>query len=312
MGASTIFGLAGLLMPSIAFGILRETWQIYIPLLDVLFKPWRLLLIVLALPTLCCALYMLVAPESPKFLLSQGREREAIEILQYIYSRNTGNPKEDLQIVKLELEEDLGKREEVVEAGEETKKNVLKRMWSQTAPMFQGPHLKNTLIACSMQFGMFSTSNGMYMFFPDILNRVATYQDLVNSTSVSSTLCNAVYSTRLDLTALDTENLELASSSVIKSWCLSFSCSGNNCNCFLCVYGLFPQVCSGSLDESAFVLSLVLELLYATGFALIGTIINSVGKKLIICECFLLQQLSGGNFSNLNFYHSFFLLLLQS
>lgn len=38
--------------------------------------------------------------------------------------------------------------------------DTFKLMWKQTAPLFKGEHLKNTLVACSVQFMIFLTSNG--------------------------------------------------------------------------------------------------------------------------------------------------------
>lgn len=53
--------------------------------------------------------------------------------------------------------------------------DLLTSMWQQTRPLFQRPHLKNIIIACSLQFGIFATSNGMYMWFPDILNKMVEF-----------------------------------------------------------------------------------------------------------------------------------------
>ena len=39
-------------------------------------------------------------PESPKFLMSQGRNEEALEVLKTIYASNTGNHRDDYPVSK--------------------------------------------------------------------------------------------------------------------------------------------------------------------------------------------------------------------
>lgn len=43
--------------------------------------------------------------------------------------------------------------------------DTLKLMWRQTAPIFQGEHLRNTFILCLVQFLIFLTSNGFGKIF---------------------------------------------------------------------------------------------------------------------------------------------------
>jgi hypothetical protein len=74
---------------------------------------------------------------------------------------------------------------------------TIKQMWKQTAPLFMRPYLNKTLIACCLQFGIFATSNGMYMFFPDILNRMADWNE--QHPENSTTLCNMLYHTQVIL-----------------------------------------------------------------------------------------------------------------
>lgn len=115
-------------------------------------------------------------------------------------------------------------------------------MWAQTAPIFMTPHLRNTVIACTLQFGIFATSNGMYMWFPDILNRVAEYS--AANPDNRTTICEVIMSKR------------------------------NSVNS--------TTECNENLDISTYEKTFILELLYAVGFALIGLVINAVGKLPIL------------------------------
>jgi hypothetical protein len=52
------------------------------------FKPWRLCLLVYAIPGVIAMLWVLRFPESPRFMLSVSRNDEALEGLRWIYRTN--------------------------------------------------------------------------------------------------------------------------------------------------------------------------------------------------------------------------------
>ena len=52
---------------------------------------WRIFLAVCAIPEISAFLALSWFPESPRFLLSKGRDEEALEVFRKIYSLNTGN-----------------------------------------------------------------------------------------------------------------------------------------------------------------------------------------------------------------------------
>lgn len=59
-------------MPGLGYFILNRTFHFHIPLFDIEYKPWRLYLLLCGLPSLLCAIVMLVfIPESPKFMFSK-------------------------------------------------------------------------------------------------------------------------------------------------------------------------------------------------------------------------------------------------
>lgn len=66
------------------------------------FRPWRLLLLVYASTAVIGGLCLYKFPESPKYLLTQNRNDEALEIVQWIYRTNKGEKNhDDLRIGKL-------------------------------------------------------------------------------------------------------------------------------------------------------------------------------------------------------------------
>ena len=71
------------------------------------FRPWRLVLLTYALPGVVGGLWLLRLPESPKFLLSIRKEKEALEIVKWIYKQNKRkNTDFEIDELKSEVTED--------------------------------------------------------------------------------------------------------------------------------------------------------------------------------------------------------------
>lgn len=62
------------------------------------YNSWRLFLGAISLPTFVIAAVTLTYPESPKFLVSQGKTDEALAVLQTIYAVNTGRDKSEFPV----------------------------------------------------------------------------------------------------------------------------------------------------------------------------------------------------------------------
>ncbi|KOB69050.1 SV2-like protein 1 [Operophtera brumata] len=104
------------------------------------FRSWRLLVIVYGSFFIIAAFLLSFGPESPKFLMSQGKHDEALKVLQTIYAGNKGKSPEDYP-VRIQ------------------KSGLLTSLKVQTVPLLRAPYLK---------------LNGLYMWVPDVLNRVMT------------------------------------------------------------------------------------------------------------------------------------------
>lgn len=206
MGASVIFGITCITLPLLAWLVINQTWHLYIPFLDLMFRPWRLFLVVCGLPSLISGVALFYVPESPKFVLSQGRQEETIAILQSVYRSNVGAKAEPLVIPSIIEElESIARRERNEQEHSGTAVRILKAMWTQTTPLFQSPNLKRTLIACTMQFGIYTTSNGMYMWFPEILNRLADFME--SNPGRHTDLCHILSMTKLNATGMAMVNI---------------------------------------------------------------------------------------------------------
>jgi VNT family MFS transporter (synaptic vesicle glycoprotein 2) len=68
------------------------------------FRPWRLVLLLYAVPGVLGGFWVLRLPESPRFLLSVKRDDEALEIVQWIQIKNKSKSSEVFVIDKLKSE----------------------------------------------------------------------------------------------------------------------------------------------------------------------------------------------------------------
>lgn len=201
-------------------------------------------MMVCGLPNLICGLVMLFCmPESPKFSFSNGDEQKTLKILKGVYSINTGNHEDTFEVKSLVHDK------EFEQSCRGKTKSLIEFVWSQTAPLFKHPHLRNTLTICFIQFCIFNSSNGFWSFFPEITNRIAIWGDS-NPSNTRATLCEVLDETKIVLNSNGTLN--------------------------------DPILCVTKLETSTFTNAYVLNVAYTLGWFLIATIINCAGKLVII------------------------------
>lgn len=204
-------------------------------------------MLICGIPSLLIGLFMLFMPESPKFTLSEGNEEETIRTLRKMYAWNTGKTSESFDVTTLAKDEDfVDKRTE--------KSNLFHFMWTQTAPLFKHPHLKNTLTVCFIQFCIYNTSNGFWTFFPEITNRIAVWES--DESHLSSTVCQILDDTKIVL--------------------------NNN-----------ETMCVTKLDVSSFHNVFILNTVYCSCWLFISLIINRIGKLFISTTILFTGGISG-------------------
>lgn len=132
------------------------------------------MLLTCGVPSLFCALVLLIIPESPKFVLGQGKQEETIEILKKMYHWNTGNSKDTF--------------EQIFEIKEEPSSIIKnKSIWAQTAPIFGPKYLMTTVTTCTIQFFIYASAHGMYFWYPETINKVVEFKE--SNPSGRSTIC---------------------------------------------------------------------------------------------------------------------------
>lgn len=87
-------------------------------------------------------------PESGKFLISQGNEKDSLKVLEWMHKINNGN--KDFTVHSLEQE-----HIPVEKNTEDRTYCGLKSFWNQTVPLLRKPLRFNFVICCFLSFGVF-------------------------------------------------------------------------------------------------------------------------------------------------------------
>ncbi|XP_059054604.1 synaptic vesicle 2-related protein-like [Achroia grisella] len=131
-----------------------------ITFLSIVYRPWRLLTQIMALPLGLGALMLHFFSESPKFLANVGRSDECVDVLKRIYVKN-GGAGNDFPVKEIYLED--GSTEEVGEFS-------LRSLWIQIAPLFKPPLLSKTLLLYYLTFVIYIANNSFAIILPTIFN----------------------------------------------------------------------------------------------------------------------------------------------
>ncbi|XP_068627096.1 putative transporter SVOPL [Battus philenor] len=152
---TSIFLLSQGVMAVIAIPIIPLTFSIYLPALDIYWNSWRTLLLVYSIPNLLGVLGLLFLMESPKYMFSQGYEREAVDIIKAIHRMNRGRSAGELKINGLILDA------QEINAAASTR--------NQIVPLFKMPLLKYTIIMSCLF--LFNQIGAFAVWLPTIANQ---------------------------------------------------------------------------------------------------------------------------------------------
>ncbi|XP_063374319.1 uncharacterized protein LOC134662009 [Cydia amplana] len=152
------------LSPLLAWGILPLNLPAAVNI-----RPWRLLTAAYAFPLLLVALWLTLAKESPKFLMTKGRQEQALAVLSHVYSVNTGAPSDMYPVTSIKK---CGHRKD--SSSEEGSSCELAPTPNNTTvwALLRPPHLKWLALSGFLMFGLFSLLNGLFLFAPDTINKV--------------------------------------------------------------------------------------------------------------------------------------------
>lgn len=136
------------------------------------YNSWRIFLLICAAPSFVVAGLLLLLPESPKYLLSRGRQEEALDIFRGIYAINTGKHRDSYTVKELILD-DLYQSNQVKAGAEEKNKYkvMLGDIMDNSRQLFVSPILRFTVISIVINFTFHIGYYGLMMWFPELFSR---------------------------------------------------------------------------------------------------------------------------------------------
>ncbi|KAF7995435.1 hypothetical protein HCN44_006542 [Aphidius gifuensis] len=153
------------------------------------FKSWNLFVAICALPSLMLSLWLFAFPESPKFLLECGETEKALEVFKWIYAKNTGNDPSTYPVKS--LQEKSNSKDTNTRALKLLKHKDLKvlcsEVWDLTKQLCRPPYLRNTVLACAIQFGLTSSYYTLMVWFPELFTRFEEFE--IDHPGESTSVC---------------------------------------------------------------------------------------------------------------------------
>lgn len=158
-----------------------------------LYNSWRIFLLVCSIPSFVVAILLYFLPESPKFLLSQGKHDEAMAVFHRIYTVNTGRPADTYPVKRLLHQSHEMQHQPSSDANIKTNATIdsgklkpgyaevkngpirLKVMFASiidnTVQLFKPPILRFTSISITINLTFHIGYYGLMMWFPELFNR---------------------------------------------------------------------------------------------------------------------------------------------
>ncbi|XP_012144597.2 synaptic vesicle glycoprotein 2C isoform X1 [Megachile rotundata] len=256
--------LSWLILPGLAWIIIPL--PISYQFSGILYNSWRLFLAVIGIPTLLITLIATRYPESPKFLVSQGKTEEALAILRKIYAINTGHHEDEYPVKILLPDDTMNVTNKAGSNKDSVLMGLLKNIWQQMRCLASPPLLKYALLCWSIYFANMFGYYGFGLWLPELFNRFENYHNLHPNRTVS--VCKLMHETNLQPAATVAKNILIDSTSIVKE-------------------------CSPNMDQMVFINSLTINAFCLLGNIVSGYLANRVGRRTIPVTTMLLAGIFG-------------------
>ncbi|XP_022182076.1 synaptic vesicle glycoprotein 2B-like isoform X1 [Myzus persicae] len=167
-----------ILLPCVAWIIIPQTFRIeneYI-----LFKSWNLFVIVCSLPSITLAFLLMKMPESPKFLLAQGKHKETINALKFVHRWNS-NLNDKFPVTSII----------VPRSNDKSNNGFFDGLYKSTIDLFTSKFKIIAIVTCIIHFCATTSYYMLILWFPELMNRLRWYETY-SSIQNKTTMCEIV------------------------------------------------------------------------------------------------------------------------
>ncbi|XP_071626003.1 synaptic vesicle glycoprotein 2C [Temnothorax longispinosus] len=244
------FTLAWLILPGLAWIIipLPISFDFY----GIRYNSWRLFLGSLSLPIFAIAAITLTYPESPKFLVSQGKTDEALAILRTIYAVNTGRDESEFPVKELLSEAVFEIEKDKAPSSSDVLTELLKNIWWQLRTIASPPLFKYALLLWTIYFTNMFGYYAFNLWQPELFNRFENYHQSHPNASV--TVCELIH----DMQTLNRTVMEKP---------------------FLVLTNGVTTECKPHIDQRVFINSLTINAVCLLGNVASGYLANRVDRR---------------------------------
>ncbi|CAG9765148.1 unnamed protein product [Ceutorhynchus assimilis] len=202
MASGMIYAGANVLVPLLSSAILPLKINASLYILEL--HAWNILTLIGSLSALLSFIGIYFLPETPKFLMTSGKNDEALRVLRKMYRINTGNMEKSYPIDSL-IQEIPDESE--LAANKKSCCEFLKSGWQQMRPLFGKQYRLQLMLVCLVQsfFGM-----GIHTFrsyLPQVFQATHEYEIAHNGTTPN--LCSILDILRSNASSLLSEHEEV-------------------------------------------------------------------------------------------------------
>ncbi|CAH1176296.1 unnamed protein product [Phaedon cochleariae] len=175
---------SNIILPLMAWGILPRKID-FSPFGIIDYHSWNIYLMICALPPIISGIIYFFMPESPKFLMTIGKNKHALEIFRKVYKINTGKPDHTFPIKRLVRETYCDEEKNI----DRTSVNVIREGLNQMKPFLNSPHISRIIIICTNAFLLTMSMNLVKLWLPQIFQASSDYE-LNHGSNESSDVCS--------------------------------------------------------------------------------------------------------------------------
>ncbi|XP_047993212.1 synaptic vesicle glycoprotein 2B-like [Leguminivora glycinivorella] len=167
---SSFMSTSLILCALVAWGVLTQPWDFVIIQGYLELHPWNIYLYTTAITSLIATLLYMHLPESPKFLLTLGKEAEALEVIKRMYHENSGQPKYTFPITSFNASGVHFTPESI-----SIKKQITNALL-QSKELFRRPLIFTLLLFASSSFVNLFAYSALRLWFPQISTIIENHQ----------------------------------------------------------------------------------------------------------------------------------------
>ncbi|XP_046420393.1 synaptic vesicle glycoprotein 2A-like [Neodiprion fabricii] len=253
MWLSMFPSMASVALPGLAWIVIPQSWSFSLFDGTIVYNSWRIFILICSVPAMLAFLTLLYFPESPKFLMSQGKNDEAMKVFRRMYAINTGKPPESFPVKELCQERQKSQTESSDEPRRASVWEKARSGWAQIRPLFLKPHLARFLLIVAIQLGCMLSMNTLRLWMPQLFTMMENFDYENRDASLGApVLCDIILASNPSTVTRDDAYLN----STVSSTCVV-----------------------APVQSRVYINSMIIACTSIIGYMLAGNLVNLVGKK---------------------------------